>query len=338
MRGQRRSEPTIRVGVIGVGRMGERHCRVLSNLASADFVGVSDLNGPMGSEIAAKYGVAYFPNYHDLLAQVDAVSVVTPTRTHFAIARDCILAGVHVLIEKPIADTLEQARQLAHLADQSGCVVQVGHIERFNPTFLELQAILEDMTVVALSARRLSPFDTSNTDVDVIRDLMIHDIDIAMTLLGDDLDRIDASGRAAKTIATDYAVATLSYASGPVATLTASRVTEQKVRLLEVTAMGAYIEADLLNKSVCIHRRNLQEYVFNHQRPMRYRQESLVEQIHIPTAEPLLLELQDFLRCAGDAGTPKVTARDGLRALEVATCILDQLGANRGTPILAATA
>lgn len=326
-----------RVAVVGVGHLGRHHARVFASLPDVELVGVVDSRIEQAETVAEACGTTAFADYRDMLDKVDAVSVAVPTRFHREVAGAFLERGIPAMIEKPLATTLAEAEELVKLAEKAGVPLQVGHIERFNPTFLELQSILEDMTIVALSARRLSPFDTSNTDVDVIRDLMIHDIDIALTLLGGAIDGLDAFGRSARTSSTDYAVATLSYNQGPMATLTASRVTEQKVRLLEVTAIGAYVEADLLNKSICIHRRTFPEYVFNHQRPVRYRQESLVEQIHIPTAEPLFLELQDFVRCVGGGGAPRVTALDGLRALQVATCIRDQLSVARGSAILAAS-
>ena len=325
------SATRIRVGVIGVGRMGERHCRVYSGLSDVEFVGVSDLSPQRGSAVAMTYGVPWFEDYTDLLRQVDAVSVVTPTDSHFAIVRECLRRQVHVLVEKPIAESLAEARELVQLARHSPIVFQVGHIERFNPAFLELQSILEDLPIVALGARRLSPFDTSNTDVDVVLDLMIHDVDLVSALFGDGFDQIQASGRSTKNGAADYVVATLFRQEGPIATLTASRVTEQKVRLLEVTAVGAYIEADLLNKSISIYRRTLPEYLDNHQRPPRYRQESLVERIYVPSAEPLLLELRDFVRCVREGRRPRVSGDDGLRALELAMRIRERAGA---APIL----
>jgi predicted dehydrogenase len=308
----------IRVGVIGAGRMGERHCRVYSALPTVEFVGVAEASAERGQSVVSQYGGEVFADYRDLLDRVDAASVATPTDTHLEIAARALVQGVNVLVEKPLAGSVDQALELASLAARSSAVCQVGHIERFNPVFLELQAVVDEMQIVGLSARRLSPPDTSNTDVDVVFDLMIHDVDIALKLLGDRIERVHAYGRSAEMDAADYVVANLSIRDGPIASLTASRLTEQKVRLLEITALGAYIEADLLNKSIYIYRRTLPEYIDNHQRPLRYRQEGLMERIHIPTAEPLMLELLDFVRCAREQATPRVSAQDGLRAVELA--------------------
>jgi predicted dehydrogenase len=331
------SASKIRVGVIGVGRMGERHCRIYSTLGDAAFVGVSDMSAVRGRDIAARYDVDYFEDYADLLGHVDAVSVVAPTQHHHAIASECLRRGINVLVEKPIASSVVEAADLIRLARRHSAILQVGHIERFNPAFLELQSIACDLEVVAIAARRLSPFDTSNTDIDVVLDLMIHDIDLALALSDRPIDAVTAHGQSRLTPSADYAVANLQFADGPMATLTASRITEQKVRQLELTALGAYVEADLLNKSVSIYRRIVPEYITNHSRPLRYRQESLVERIYIPTAEPLMLELQDFVACVREGKRPKVAGEDGLRALELATQVRERIGSRRAAPELLAS-
>jgi predicted dehydrogenase len=326
------------VGVVGVGRMGERHCRVYSSLPDVELVGVCDASPERGRQIAIRYGTTYVQDVGTLMDSVDAVSVVTPTPLHLGVATEAISRGVGVLVEKPLANTVGDARELVRLAEEAGVVLQVGHVERFNPAFLELQSIVEDLDIVAFSARRLSPFDTSNVDVDVVFDLMIHDLDLAVATLGSDLRSVSAVGRLARSEATDFAVVTLATRSGRLATLTASRVTEQKVRMLEITAIGAYVEADLLNKSVCIYRRTLPEYLSNHRRPLRYRQENLVERIYIPTAEPLALELQDFVRCVRTGETPKVSGADGLRAVEMAARAKDEMRSSAlGIPLQVAS-
>ena len=315
----------LKTGVIGVGRMGERHCRVYASLNNVEFVGVSDTSPDRGKAVARIYDVEFYQDYRDLLSRVEAVSVATPTDSHLRVAGDCLRRHVHVLLEKPMASNPVEARELLHLTKRFPVLFQVGHIERFNPVFSELRSVLDELQVVAVTAKRLSPFDTSNTEVDVVYDLMVHDIDLVLALLGDDVGSVQAYGRSAMTGSVDYAVANLRYSNGPLATLMASRVTEQKVRLLEITAIGAYIEADLLNKSIYIHRRAVPEYVASTQKPLRYRQESLIERIHIPTVEPLILELQGFVSSIKEGGEPLVTAEDGLRALELAALVKSQI-------------
>jgi len=311
----------VRIGVIGVGTMGQRHCRVFSNLRRAQLVGVFDAVPEVGFRVAQQYGVISFERMDDLLENVDAVSLTTPTPLHFDLAMHCLARGVHILIEKPITETVEQAETLTRAAEASDLVVQVGHIERFNPTYLELKNVLEETTMLVVNFRRLSPYAGSNTDVDVVLDLMIHDIDLVLDLMGQEPTSVDAYGLTAFSGTVDHAMAYLCFESGPLLTVTASRVTEQKVRSIEVTALKAYLEADLLNKSISVHRRTTGEYLNQNHRGVKYRQESIVERIHVPILEPLLLELQHFLECVSEGKPPRIPARDGLKALHLATGI-----------------
>ncbi|MCB9107523.1 MAG: Gfo/Idh/MocA family oxidoreductase [Anaerolineales bacterium] len=315
---------SIKVGVIGVGTMGERHCRVYSSLRNVDLVGAADLNAKRGQAVAAEYDTQYFQDYQQLLDQVDAVSIVTTTPSHFTLAAEALTRSVHVLVEKPITENIDQGAKLVELAEEHGKMLQVGHIERFNPVFLELKNVIKDLPLIAVNIKRLSPFDTSNTDVDVIRDLMIHDLDLVINLLGRNFESLSAWGRSISTKAVDHAVANFSFIGGPVSTLFASRVTEQKVRSIEVIAEGAYIEADLLGKTLLIHRRTFPEYVGKHNAG-KYRQESIIEKIHVPMIEPLLLELRHFVECVSGKETCAVPGSDGVFALQLAQSISEQI-------------
>ncbi len=311
---------SIRVGVIGVGSMGERHCRVYSTMRNVELVGISDLNAERGNAVAATYSTEYFSDYKKLIAEVDAVNIVTITPAHFDIAMEAISNDVHVLVEKPITETVEQGKELVAEAEKRKRVLQVGHIERFNPAYMALKTVVEGRRLAAVNMRRLSPFDTSNTDVDVIRDLMIHDLDLVVNLVGSSLEGFSAWGRSFSTEAIDHAVANLSFRNGPVATLSASRVTEQKIRMIDITAEGAYIEADLLGKSIKIHRRARPEFF-----EAQYRQESIIETIQVPMVEPLLLELQHFVKCIQENLPSDVSGKDGLYALQLAKAMADQI-------------
>lgn len=315
---------TIHIGVIGAGIMGERHCRVCANLPRVALLGVADPDEERGSQIANQYETAYFSDYKDLLSQVDAVTIAASTPAHYLLASECLERGMPVLVEKPIAETVEQARKLVSKASERGLILQVGHIERFNPVFTELKHVTEDMSLIGIDMRRLSPFDTSNTDVDVIRDLMIHDLDLIMDLVGMEPEEFSAWGRSTNTGATDHAVAQLSFRDGPISTLFASRVTEQKVRAIKVIAEGAYVEADLLNKSILVHRRTFPQYLDNH-KTTKYRQESVIERIHVPMYEPLMLELRHFADCVRENHSPRVPGSDGLRALQLAEAIAGEI-------------
>lgn len=315
----------VRIGVIGVGRMGRNHCRVLSGMRNVVLVGVADLNEQEGQQIAQQYETTFYREIDALLAAVDAVVIATPTPAHFALAMRCLAQGVHILIEKPIAATVSEATQIVAAASASHLVVQVGHIERFNPTYIELKHVMEGMNVAAVNLRRLSPYVGSNTDVDVVLDLMIHDLDLLLDLMRTSPISMHAAGLTAFSGDVDHATVQFVFPSGPLCTVMVSRLTEHKVRTIEVTGLEAYVEGDLLNKSISLHRSMTGEYLNYNHHSIKYRQESLIERIHVPIAEPLLLELQHFMGCIMNNQAPLVSAADGLAALRLATEIRDTI-------------
>jgi len=315
----------VRIGVIGTGRMGQNHCRVYSNMRHAKFVGVCDVNGDLGKDVARKFEVSYFRDVESLLENVDAVSICTPTPQHYELVTLCLERNIHVMVEKPFTETLDQAQALKEAAEKNKkLVVQVGHIEMFNPTYIELRKVLEGMDVLAMNFNRLSPFQGSNVDVDVVLDLMIHDIGLIVNLFTNEPALVDAHGFSVFSGTIDHGLAILQYAPAPLVSLTASRVTEQKVRAIAVTTKEAFIEADLLNKNISVHRRTLGDYV-NHKNGVNYRQESLIERIVVPAMEPLYLELQDFVNCVIGNKTPQVTAADGYNALRFVLLLRDKI-------------
>jgi predicted dehydrogenase len=316
---------TIKVGVVGVGRMGGRHARVFSNLRKVHLVGVYDSIAATGQRVAGEYGAAYYDNLDALLDDVDAVSLAAPTPLHFDLAMRCLERGRHLLIEKPISETLEQAEALVQAAERSGKVVQVGHIERFNPAYMEFKNVLDSMVPLAINIRRMSPFQGSNKDVDVVLDLMIHDTNLVLDLMRSTPENMTAYGLKVFSPSIDHAVAHLGFCCGPMVTMTSSRVTEHKIRSIEVAAQDAYIECDLLDKRIFIYRSTIGEYLNNNHRGVKYRQESIVEQIQVPSFEPLFLQLQHFVDCIYEGKTPSVSARDGLNALQMAYDIRDRI-------------
>jgi virulence factor len=318
----------VRVGVIGVGVMGERHCRVYSGLRNVDLIGIADLNADRGEAVAANYETQYFEDYQKLLNEVDAVSIATTTPTHFDLAMDVLKHDVHVLVEKPLTETLAQGEQLVAEAERRDKILMVGHIERFNPAYLELKHVIEGKRLMAVNVQRLSSFDSSNTDVDVVLDLMIHDLDLISDLLGREFEGMTGWGRSLSTNAIDHAVANLSFKDGPIVTLMASRITEQKVRTLEVIADGTYIEVDLLSKTVMMHRRTFPQYI--DEQASKYRQESVIECIHVPMVEPLLLELRHFMECVSNGTPTSVPGKDGLYALQLAHLVAEQVNHRNG--------
>ncbi|MEW6401106.1 MAG: Gfo/Idh/MocA family oxidoreductase [Chloroflexota bacterium] len=315
----------LRIGVIGVGRMGQNHCRVFSNTRNARFVGVCDTNADLGKDVARKHEVSYFRDVDSLLENVDAVSICTTTPEHYALVMQCLDRNVHVLVEKPFTETLEQAEALKEVAEaKSNLVVQVGHIEMFNPTYIELRKVLEDMPILAVNFNRLSPFQGSNVDVDVVLDLMIHDIGLVVDMFKEEPVSMDSYGFSVFSGTIDHSLAVLKYGDGLLVSLTASRITEQKIRGISVTTRDAFIEADLLHKNVSIHRRTLGNYI-DQKHSVKYRQESLIERIVVPAVEPLFLELQDFVNCVRESMQPKVTAADGYYALRYVLQLRDHI-------------
>jgi len=300
--------------------MGRNHCRVLSMMRHATLAGITDFDKVAGMQMAERYESTFYQSLDELLPHVDAVVIATPTPSHFPLAMHCLAHGVHLLIEKPIAATVAEAEALVAAAKESRSLVQVGHIERFNPAYTELKHVLDNIQVAAINFRRLSPYVGSNTDVDVVLDLMIHDLDLLLDLMQQPPKSISAAGLTAFSGSIDHAVAQCTFPSGPLLTVMVSRLTEHKVRSIDVTGLEAYVEVDLLNKSILLHRSMTGEYL-NNQHSVKYRQESLMERLHVPLAEPLFLELQHFVDAIIEERPPVVSAMDGLQALQLANQI-----------------
>ncbi|MEM9005399.1 MAG: Gfo/Idh/MocA family oxidoreductase [Cyanobacteria bacterium P01_F01_bin.86] len=312
----------IRVGVIGVGNMGQHHARVLSRLKDVELVGVSDVNIELGLDTAGKYRVRFFENYQDLLEHVDAVCVAVPTRLHHTVGMDCMRSGVHVLIEKPIAASIAEAESLVNAAAESNCILQVGHIERFNPAFKELRNVLRTEEVLALEARRMSPYSARANDVSVVLDLMIHDIDLLLELAASPVVKLSASGSQSSSNSgyLDYVTATLGFANGIVATLTSSKVTHRKIRTIAAHCRDSLTEADFLNNDILINRQTTANTKTDYGQVL-YRQDGLIEKVYTSNIEPLHAELEHFVNCVRGGEKPSVGGEQALKALRLASLI-----------------
>lgn len=319
--GHRSSPQPIRVGVIGVGNMGQHHTRILSLLKDVEFIGVSDVNIERGLETASKYRVRFFENYHDLLPHIDAVCIAVPTRLHHSVGMDCLQAGVHTLIEKPIAASIAEAESLVNAAAAANCILQVGHIERFNPAFQELAKVLKTEELLALEAHRMSPYSDRANDVSVVLDLMIHDIDLLLELAEAPVIKLTASGsRASDSGYLDYVTATLGFSNGIVATLTASKVTHRKIRRIAAHCKNSLTEADFLNNDILIHRQTTAHYTTDYGQVL-YRQDGLIEKVYTSNIEPLHAELEHFVQCVRGGNQPSVGGEQALKALRLASLI-----------------
>lgn len=318
---QRGQSAPIRVGVIGVGNMGQHHTRVLSMLKDVELVGVADVNVERGLDTASKYRVRFFEDYREMLNHVDAVCIAVPTRLHHSVGMTCLQAGVHVLIEKPIAASISEAESLVNAAAEAQVILQVGHIERFNPAFQELSKVLKTEELLALEAHRMSPYSDRANDVSVVLDLMIHDIDLLLELAGSPVVRLTASGsRASDSGYLDYVTAILGFANGIVATLTASKVTHRKIRSIVAHCRGSLTEADFLNNEILIHRQTTANCMTDYGQVL-YRQDGLIEKVYTSNIEPLHAELEHFVHCVRGGNQPSVGGEQALKALRLASLI-----------------
>lgn len=319
----------IKVGVIGVGHLGMHHARVYSEILGTQLVGVVDINEERLHAVAEPLGVAPYTDLRRFLEQKkpDAVSIVVPTNMHFEIARIAMERGVHVLIEKPVTSSVDEAEQLLSLAVEKDLILQVGHIERFNSAVQHVRDVMGEPYFI--QTRRMGPFSPRISDVGVVLDLMIHDVDIILSMINSDLVSISAIGRCVRTDQEDIASAQLEFSNGAMAQILVSRVSEKRERKMEITETERYITVDFVAQDISV------------QRSVRQSGGNLIEVMEHPVfqkMEPLKLELQHFVSCVRDGRQPMVGIKDGKRALEVCVAVLRQIHEeNRETrPLLSA--
>ncbi len=312
----------LKTGVIGVGSLGQHHARVYAELPGVHLVGVADADPARAREVAARHRAAAYEDYRGLLKEVQAVSIVVPTSLHHAVARDCLEAGVHVLVEKPIASDVAQAGELVALAKSRKLALQVGHIERFNPAVRAAAGHITDPKFVEVT--RIAPFVARGTDVPVVLDLMIHDIDIILSFVRSPLETVSAIGFNLVSEKEDIANARLEFANGCVANVTASRISTKKERKIRFFQRNAYVNIDYMKPGVKIYRlKGEPKGVLDLARMVD------ITEPRLDRTEPLKAELESFARCVAEGREPLVTGEDGLRALEVAGRILEVIAEHR---------
>jgi predicted dehydrogenase len=313
----------MRTAVIGVGYHGRFHAQKYRSLAGSELVGIADPSEESRRAVGAELGVPVHADHRELLGKVDAVSIVTPTPLHFSIARDFLESGAHVLVEKPMTATVEEGERLIEAARRAGRILQVGHLERFNAAVQAVQPILSVPRFI--ESARLAPFKHRGTDVNVVLDLMIHDIDLILSIVGAPVTSVDAVGSSVFSKEIDIANARLRFANGCVANATASRVSMKTERRLRLFQDDAYVSVDLQQKVLTVIRKT------------GGTNEEGMPQVDIQetTYEPgdaLKAEIEAFLDAAAHGRAPAVSGDDGLKALNVAVAIAEQVARSAPQP------
>lgn len=318
----------VKIGIAGVGHLGKLHLKMLKEISSAEVVGIYDADPRNAAEIVEQTTIKSFDSLEELFKNVDAVTIAAPTSFHHEIALKAIENNLHIFIEKPITTTIAQADELIEKSKRKNLLIQVGHIERFNPALLALEKYkLEPMFI---QCDRLSQFNPRGTDVAVVFDLMIHDIDIILHLVKSDVEKVDASGVAVVSDSVDIANARLQFKNGCVANVTASRISQKKMRKMRMFQKDAYITIDFLQGLSEIYRLVSPE---DQALGISYgeigigdrRKKVIYEQPEIPQVNALKYELELFVKCVQSNSEPFVTAIDGKRALEIADLIIRRI-------------
>jgi len=319
----------IRVGVVGAGHLGKFHIEQYQLIDDVEFIGFVDTNTEISESVLNKFNVTSYENLDNLLEVCDAVSICTPTLTHFKIAKKAILQKCHLFIEKPITNSVQEAKELIQLSKKHRRLIQVGHIERFNPAFCTYNK--KNINPRFIESHRLSPFNIRGTDVDVILDLMIHDIDILITIVQSDIVLIQASGVSVLSNTIDMANARIEFNNGCVANMTASRISQKKLRKFRIFEKNSYTNIDFLNLSI-------EKYVLIKDRPKKgfsyivinenEEKYILYDKPKINSHNALRAELESFSESIQLSKDPVISAHDGLRALDVAMQIRDQINTN----------
>lgn len=303
------SESKLRAAVIGVGYLGRFHAQKYAQLPDVELVGVVDANAEAAARVGQELSVPSFADYRELLSKVDVVSIAVPTPLHHAIACAFLDRGVHVLVEKPIAVTVNEAREMIDLAHARRCLLQVGHLERFNPAILAGADILRTPRFV--ESHRLAPFKVRGTDVSVVLDLMIHDIDLIQELVGEPIESIDAVGSSIFSAELDICNARIRFRGGCVANTTASRVSLKQERKLRIFQDDAYLSIDLQQKILTVIRKKSAA-------PVESPAEVAIEERSFDQGDALKAEIAAFVHAVRTGSKPVVSGEDGLAALETA--------------------
>lgn len=323
-----------KIGVIGAGHLGKIHINCIKEISGYDLVGFYDVNPLVASDVQQKYNIPAFENFEELLEKVDVIDIVTPTVSHFEYAKKSLEAKKHVFIEKPIVTTLEEAKELMKISKNAGVQIQIGHVERFNPAFLATRSYINEPKFI--EAHRLSYYNPRGTDVPVVLDLMIHDIDILLTIIDSPIKGIYANGVPVLTQNIDIANARIEFEDGSVANLTASRISMKKMRKMRLFQQDSYISMDFLNKQSEVIKiednikndTNDNVFSFSIQLNNDNLKYVVVKKINLPEINAIKTELEKFLESIELGIKPEVTIDDGYKVLDVAYKIINEIQYN----------
>ncbi len=319
----------LKIGVFGTGHLGKFHLNNWKEIPGVELVGFYDPNDAIAEEVMAKYGLQRFQNEDELIAACDAIDVVTPTQYHFAVCERAIKKGKHVFVEKPMANTMEEAKTLVKLVQESKIKFQVGHVERFNPAFLAAKDL--DLHPMFIEVHRLAQFNPRGTEVSVILDLMIHDIDVILSLVKSDVKSISANGVAVMTDTPDIANVRIEFNNGCVANLTSSRISMKKMRKIRLFQKDAYIGIDFLEKKTEViklkEEKDQNVFAFDIETPNGTKTIAIASP-EVPQVNAIKKELEEFVAAIQNNRQPIVNEIDGFRAMEVAHQILHKISHN----------
>ena len=319
----------IKIGVIGVGHLGKHHVNHLSNISDVDFRGVYDINPEKSERISKEYKTKSFISRSALIEKVDAVSIVTPTKEHNTTAKECIAKGKHVFIEKPITQTVDEADLLIKLAKEKNVIIQVGHIERLNPALMPLEQ--HDINPKFVEVQRLAPYMVRGSDVPVVLDLMIHDIDIVLSLIPSPIKHIESTGVSIMTNSVDIANARISFENGAIASLTSSRVAKDRVRKLKIFQQDLYITVDFLiglteiYKAMDANQSDPDAIMTAPLESNGQNRQIFYEKPTIPKIDALKMELENFIKSIKGEEKPIVDGVSGRNALKIAIEIQNKI-------------
>ena len=313
----------VNISIIGVGRMGQFHLNVVSQINHINLSGIYDADENHLNEISQKYNIKKFNSIDEAIDNADAVIIASPTTFHFEIAKKAVEKGKHVLVEKPMTETYAQALELEEIVKQKNVILQVGHVERFNGAVQELHHIIEKPYLI--EARRLAPFTPRITDVGVVFDIMIHDLDIVTSLVKKPVIKFSASGKRIRTKNEDIASALLEFEDETIATVSASRVTHEKIRTLAISTEEAYFLLDYATQDITIHRQAASQSNIKTSIGINYKQESIIERVFIHRDNPLKLEDEHFANCILGKDKRFVSIEDDVNTIKLTESILKEI-------------